>query len=213
MRILVTGFEPFGGDSLNASGVVVESLARTWTHPDVVLATAVLPVEFTRAPEALASAIREFDPDVVIALGEAGGRNAITPERWAGPTAHGRIADNAGFAPVEQLLDGVSGNLASRMDVDAMVAAIRAVGVPAEASSDAGRYVCNAAYRALLREHTMPATFMHLPAVRRTGTASVGAETDVPGGGQGRPLVGFDDLVGAVVAVIELVAAGRGDLR
>lgn len=213
MRILVTGFEPFGGDSLNASGVVAETLARTWTHPGVVLATAVLPVEFTRAPEALSSAIRRFGPGAVIALGEAGGRNAVTPERWAGPTAHGRIPDNAGFSPHEQRLDEVSGNLASRIDVEAMVAAVRAVGLPAAASSDAGRYVCNATYRALLREHDMPATFVHLPAVRHAGVATVGAETDNPEGGRVTPTLGFDDLRCAVAAIIEMVVAGRGDAR
>lgn len=214
MRMLITGFEPFGGDSVNASGVVLERLAGAWGTAGgrrvagVELETAVLPVEFVGAARVLAAAIAEARPDAVLCLGEAGGRSAVTPERWAGPTALGRIADNAGFAPCNEPLDGDAGLLASRLDVDAMVAAIRAAGVASHASEDAGRYVCNATFRALLRDHDLPGGFIHVPAVRDTGVALVGGETDDAEGERLGRSLDFGDLVDAVCAVIHLLAAG-----
>ena len=201
MRVLVTGFEPFGGDVENASALVVHELARTWNHPLIDLATGILPVEFDGAGAALSAVVRDVAPDVVICLGEAGGRALVTPERWAGPLAHGRIPDNAGRRPSHERLDGGAEAMASRLDVDAMVAAIRGVGVPSEPSSDAGLYVCNATFRALLRDHTMPAAFIHLPAVRRTGAAIVGAETDEASSAQA-PTISVDHLMRAVTAVV-----------
>ncbi|RMB58260.1 pyroglutamyl-peptidase I family protein [Tessaracoccus antarcticus] len=207
MRVLVTGFEPFGGDALNASGAVVERLATSWHGDGVVLCTAILPVEFDGAPVALAAAIAAARPDAVIALGEAGGRTEVTPERWAGPTALGRIPDNAGRAPRGEPLDAEPGPLGSRLDVDAMVAAILSVGVASRASPDAGSFVCNATFRALLRDHAVAGGFIHVPAVRNDGVALVGAETDEVVGEQPTPSMGLDDLVRAVEAVIRLLAA------
>ena len=212
--MLITGFEPFGGDSVNASGVVLERLASAWGRaggPRVAgleLVTAVLPVEFVGAARVLAAAIAEARPDAVLCLGEAGGRSAVTPERWAGPTALGRIPDNAGFAPRNEPLDGDAGLLASRLDVDAMVAAIRAAGVASHASGDAGRFVCNATFRALLRDHDVPGGFIHVPAVRDTGVALVGGETDDAAEERLDSSLDFDDLVDAVCAVVHLIAAG-----
>lgn len=208
MHVLVTGFEPFGGDRVNASGVVVGRLAASWSHPGVELSTAVLPVEFRAAPRVLAAAIRATRPDAVICLGEAGGRSDVTPERWAGSTADARIPDNAGAAPRDEPLDAVAARLGSRLDVDAMVSAILRAGVPARASEDAGRYVCNATYRALLRDHDIPAAFIHVPALRHTGAAGVGAETDEGRGGEPAAGLGFDDLVRAVAAVVSWLGTG-----
>ncbi len=207
MRILVTGFEPFGGDDTNASGTVVARLAQGWSNSSAALFTAVLPVEFDRAPRSLEAAIAAVLPVVVICLGEAGGRSEVTPERWAGPTADARIPDNAGNTPSHKPLDSIVGHLSSRIDVDAMVSSIRAAGVPATVSEDAGRFVCNATFRALLRDHDMPAGFIHLPAVRETGVASVGAETDASGFRTAGPELGHDELVRAVSAVLDHIAA------
>lgn len=85
MRVLLSGFEPFGGDAENASGAVVAALAESWSDRQVDLVTVVLPVRFDAGPALLASAIARLEPDVVLCLGEAGGRGEITPERWAGP--------------------------------------------------------------------------------------------------------------------------------
>lgn len=177
MRILVSGFEPFGGDTVNASALAVEGLAEAWNQPGVTVRSVILPVSFTRAPEVLAAAISSESPDAVLCVGEAGGRGAVTPERWAVNERAARIPDNDGNQP-HGPIDGGAPRLASGLDVAAIVEAIRAAGVAAEPSDDAGRFVCNAIFRAVLTSFNGPAGFIHVPAVRASGRPLVGAETD-----------------------------------
>ena len=96
MKILVTGFEPFGGETENASGVAVDILREFAPSDGVCIATASLPVTWSGAGPALLRAVEEHRPDAVVAVGEAGGRTAVTPERWARNLGHGRIPDNDG---------------------------------------------------------------------------------------------------------------------
>lgn len=208
MRILVTGFEPFGGDTANASGDVVAVLARQWRHPEVELSTEILPVTFAGAPTALAAAIARHRPDAVICLGEAGGRTAVTPERWAVNARTARIPDNDGAQPDGPIDDGPE-RLGARLDVDAVVRSMLGAGVPAHASDDAGQFVCNATFHAVLTAFDGPAGFIHVPALRAHGHALVGAETDPvqpdpanPDGGH--PLT-LTDLVTAIAAAIDTV--------
>lgn len=178
MRILLTAFEPFGGDPVNASHEVLQAVRARWHGPST-LATVVLPVTFRGAPLALADAVAAFGPDAVVCLGEVGGRDALTPERWAHHLADARIPDNSGEQPAATVLDDGPERLGSRIDVDALAAAISAAGVPAETSDDAGRYVCNATFRAALTGFDGPAGFIHVPAIRPGGAvAGVGEETD-----------------------------------
>ncbi len=180
-RVLLTGFEPFGGDAVNASGEAVRLLAESFDDPAIELITAILPVSFRGGPVAVRALILEHHPDAVIAVGEAGGRGAVTPELWAVNEAVARIPDNDGQCP-EGVLDEGPERLATRLDVPALVTAIDAVGVPAELSADAGRFVCNAVFRTVLTGSDVPAGFIHVPALRSSGTAGVGAETDPEGG-------------------------------
>ncbi|MDO5678129.1 MAG: pyroglutamyl-peptidase I [Propionibacteriaceae bacterium] len=177
MRVLVSGFEPFGGDVANASADAVLGLAAAWDDPAVELHTVILPVTFDGAPALLAETIAAVAPDVVLCVGEAGGRAAVTPERWAVNERQARIPDNAGQQPSGPIDDGPE-RLGSRVDVDAIVAAMRAAGVVAEPSEDAGRFVCNAIFRAALTSFDGPAGFIHVPALREHGEPLVGAETD-----------------------------------
>jgi pyroglutamyl-peptidase I len=218
MRILVTGFEPFGGDPENASLEAVRRLADAWAadpQPHVELVTGVLPVAFATAGPALRSLIDEHQPDAVLAVGEAGGRSAITPERWGVNEDDARIPDNAGdqprATPIEP--DGPA-RRPSGFDVDALVSAILAVGLPADASADAGRFLCNhVAY--LVGGLEVAGGFVHVPAVRTSGTAGVGEETD-PGTGprasalrhEGHALT-FDDLALGLGAAVRAIARGE----
>lgn len=181
--VLLTGFEPFGGEATNASSELVTSLSKH-PAPGVEAVTAILPVTFTGAPQLLAELIAHHRPDVLLCLGEAGGRLEITPEQWAVNEATARIPDNAGAQPVGQRLDDGPDRLPSRLDPAAQVAALQAAGLPAALSSDAGRFVCNAVFRAALTSFTGPAGFIHVPAVRRRGRAMIGAETDVAAAGR-----------------------------
>ena len=183
MRILVTGFEPFGNDSENASIRAVNLLDERWSDDDPVqLVTGELPVVFGAAGSALFELAARYRPDAVIAVGEAGGRSAVTPERVAVNNMDARIPDNAGRQPVGEQIFETGGDRHSRLDIDALADAMTATGVASEVSEDAGRFVCN--YVAFVAYGLdVPAAFVHVPAVRSAGAATVGAETDagVPG--------------------------------
>lgn len=212
MRILVTGFEPFGGDPENASQEAVRRLPAVVARQgqlDVELVTAVLPVTFADSGAVLVDLVAEHRPAAVLAVGEAGGRSVVTPERWGVNEDDARIPDNAGAQPRGVAIDQ-SGpeRRASGFDVDVLVRAIRHVGVSAEASEDAGRFVCNhVAY--LVAGLEVPGAFVHVPAVRSAGRPTVGAETDSRAAQPATttPLT-FNDLATALGAVVRAIADG-----
>ncbi|MCR8671576.1 SRPBCC domain-containing protein [Agrococcus sp. HG114] len=218
MRILVTAFEPFGGDAENASLEAVRRLAAAWAESPqqgVELVTGTLPVAFAAAGPALAALVDEHRPDAVLAVGEAGGRSAITPERWAVNEDDARIPDNAGDQPRATPIEaGGEARRPSGFDADALASAILAVGLPADPSDDAGRFLCNhVAY--LVAGLDVPGGFVHVPAVRSRGTAGVGDETDSGASAgasaithDGRALT-FDDLALGLAAVVRAIARGE----
>lgn len=165
VRVLVTGFAPFGGGDDNPSRRVVAALAQD-PPPGLDLCTAVLPVTWGGAWPALRRALEASSPDVVLLLGQSGKRPMVTVERFALNFGQGRIADNDGVArgPGPLVEDGPLA-LAATLDVDACVGAMVAAGVPASASHDAGAFLCNAVLYHTL--HGAPpgrrAGFVHLP--------------------------------------------------
>ena len=148
--VLVTGFEPFDGAHHNPSGDLARRLAELG-HPDCQLVGEVLPVSFARAPGLLAAAIDAHHPDIVVMLGLADNRHAITPERVAINLADARIADNDGDQPTDALLEphGPTARFA-RLPVKQIAEAITKAGIAAEVSLSAGSYVCNAVMYAAL---------------------------------------------------------------
>ena len=168
MKILVTAFEPFQGETINAT---MEALALL---PDSVegktLVKRALPVEFGLAVEAAAAMVDDLRPDAVICLGQASGRADITPERVAINVMDARIPDNGGNQPVDEPIR-VEGPAAyfSTLPVKAMVQAMKARGVPASVSNTAGTFVCNELMYGLLDHlngagrHIL-AGFIHIPA-------------------------------------------------
>jgi len=140
---LVTGFEPFAGDTRNPSAEAVHLLAESWDGPEQ-LVTAVLPTAFGASAERLARLLAEHSPDVVIATGLAGGRAWITPERLAVNLIDARVPDNDGEQPVDEpSLAGAPDAYFSALPVKAIVNAIAAEGIPARTSLSAGAFVCN----------------------------------------------------------------------
>ena len=170
--VLVTGFEPFGGEGVNPSWEICEGLAAAIGHAR--LHTRLVPTEFRRAIEVVAAAIEETEPALVILLGQAGGRAALSVERVAINVDDARIADNAGRQPVDE-----------------PVAAIREEGIPAEVSNSAGTFVCNHLLYGVL--HFLAASgrparagFIHVPwlesqAVTRPGEPAMALATMVRG--------------------------------
>jgi pyroglutamyl-peptidase len=212
-RLLVTGFEPFGGDAVNPSELVAAALHGQTLHGGGQRATVVaqrLPCAFGVAQRVLAGAIEEFQPAVVLSLGLAAGRAGLTPERVAVNLADARIADNAGAQPCDQPVapEGPAAYFTT-LPVKAMVAAMRAAGAPAELSLSAGSFVCNEIFYALM--HTLAlrrgaarcrAGFMHLPLLPAQAQGPAGV----------RPSVALDLQVAAVSAALAAVLAHEADI-
>ncbi|MET8475177.1 pyroglutamyl-peptidase I [Streptomyces sp. NPDC006422] len=142
-RVLITGFEPFGGESVNPSWQAAEAVAAD--PPEGLSVTAVrLPCVFGESITALRKAVAETSPDLVVCLGQAGGRPGVTVERVAINVDDARIPDNAGAQPIDEpVVPGGPAAYFSSLPVKACVAAMREAGVPAALSNTAGTFVCN----------------------------------------------------------------------
>lgn len=167
MKLLVTAFEPFGGEKLNSAQEALRSVPDQINGAGIVKAC--LPVVFGRSMEMLREMIRREKPDAVLCLGQAGGRSALTPERIAINLNDARLPDNDGQQPVDELIfpDGPDAYFTT-LPVKSMVNAIRDAGLPAEVSNSAGTYVCNQLIYGLMYfiSHEFPAVrggFLHLP--------------------------------------------------
>ncbi len=169
MKILVTGFDPFGGEKVNPAWEAVSRLPAKIGDADIY--TLMIPTEFERAPEVILKKAEEVCPDYIVSVGQAAGRNAITPERIAINLESASIPDNAGFQPDEQpVVEGGPDGYFSLLPVKQMAEAIAAAGLPGKVSNTAGTYVCNhVMYRILHACHTvMPGVksgFVHVPCI------------------------------------------------
>ncbi len=142
MKILITGFDPFGGENVNPAYEAVKLLPDTIAGAEIIKLE--VPTRFHRAGAVLEDAMQRHKPDAVICVGQAGGRAAITPEKVAINLMDGRIPDNAGYQPVDAPIreDGETAYFTS-LPVKAMVQRMRDAGIPAAVSYTAGTYVCN----------------------------------------------------------------------
>ena len=167
-RVLLTGFDPFGGEAINPSWEAVRALdgERIGRHRIVARQ---LPTEFARAPNVLAAAIDEVRPVLVLCVGQAGGRAQVSVERVALNLADARIADNAGAQPVDSaLIANAPHAYFAALPVKRVVERLNAAGIPAEVSHHAGNFVCNAVLFALCHRiaHHDPdlrGGFIHVP--------------------------------------------------
>ncbi|GAA4520998.1 MULTISPECIES: pyroglutamyl-peptidase I [Brachybacterium] len=170
---LLTGFAPFGGAAVNESWEAVRLAAPQLRSSGLTVETLELPVEFGRAGELLAAAVREHRPSLAIAVGLAAGRSGITPERVAVNVRDARIPDNAGASPVDEpVVAGGPVGYFSTLPIKALVAALATAGIPGSVSQTAGTYVCNDVFYAL--QHLLATDpelaetrggFIHVPAV------------------------------------------------
>lgn len=165
--ILFTGFEPFGGERVNPSALVAQSLHGE--HIDGWPVTGlVLPCAFGHAIDVLVRALAARRPTLVLCLGQAGGRQGVTVERIAVNRDDARIPDNTGAQPLDQpVVPGAPAAYFSRLPVKALVAALQADGVAATESLSAGTFVCNHLFFGLMhslrRRRGVQAGFVHLP--------------------------------------------------
>ena len=165
--VLLTGFEPFGGEAINPAWEGVRAL-----HGEVIAGHRIeglcLPVVFGAALDPLRTALRRRRPGLVIAVGLAASRSALSVERVAINVDDARIPDNAGAQPVDRpVVAGGPAAYFSRLPVKAIREAWLASGLPAEVSQSAGTFVCNHVFYALLhalrRQPAVRAGFIHVP--------------------------------------------------
>ncbi len=165
--MLLAGFAPFGGETMNPSWEAVRTLDDSVIEGCRVRAVE-LPCEFDTSLPALSHALRLTEPRVAIAVGLAGGRDGISLERIAINLIDARIPDNAGAQPVDvPVLHGGAAAFFSTLPVKASLQALREAGLHAQVSQTAGTYVCNQVFYALMhamrRRRNTRAGFVHVP--------------------------------------------------
>ena len=167
-HILVTGFEPFGGETINPSWEAARALDGERLG-DAVFAARRLPCVVDDAGPALIDAIEELNPSLVLCLGLAGGRTDVSIERVAINIVDARIPDNAGRQPVDEpVVEGGPVAYFSTLPIKAQLRALHEDGIPASVSSTAGTYVCNAVFYALshyiaTERPVLRGGFIHVP--------------------------------------------------
>ncbi len=202
--VLVTGFDPFGGESVNPAYEAVKLLPDTIAGAHIVKLE--IPTVFTRSAEVVEKAITDVKPDIVISVGQAGGRSALTVEKVAINLAEARIPDNDGEQPLDQPLreDGDTAYFAT-IPVKAMVANVRAHELPAFVSYTAGTFVCNSVmYNVLyLLDRKFPGVrggFIHVPY----------ASQQVVGKPNGTPFMPLPDIAKSLEYAIEAAVTDDG---
>ena len=184
--ILMAGFEPFGGASVNPAWEAVKSMNGVELAAGYQVVTLMLPCVFDEARRVLIDATRALQPHIVIAVGQAGGRTDISIERVAINIDDARIEDNAGQQPVDTAIDP-DGPAAyfSTLPIKAMMLALRDKGIPASVSNTAGTFVCNHVFYSMMHSlRDRPdarAGFIHIPylpqqAAQYPGAPSMSAE-------------------------------------
>ena len=166
MKIIVTGFDPFGGEKINPSIECVKALPEI---EGVELFRVELPTVFKESAIRLNEVINDVKPDAVLCVGQAGGRPGVTMERIAINVDDARIPDNIRQQPIDEViqLDGEAAYFTT-LPIKRIVNAIRKAGIPAEVSNTAGTFVCNhimyqALFAATNADKSFKAGFMHIP--------------------------------------------------
>jgi pyroglutamyl-peptidase len=192
MRILLTGFEPFGNATSNPSAEIVKQISMENVF------TAILPVAYTKSAEHLLALIAEHNPDVVICLGQAEGRTQITPEKVAINLDDARLADNEGVLRSDvKILEGGPDAYFSTLPVKDIVEAIKAKGVPAAVSLSAGAFLCNHVFYVAQNKFAgthVRSGFVHVPLMDSQAP-------EFPG----LPTMPLDQMVTAVRAMLEVL--------
>lgn len=180
-RLLITGFDPFGGERINPAWEAVKRLPDR--IGDYVLCKLEIPTVFGLAGKTVLREAARIQPDAVLCIGQAGGRGAVTPERIGVNIRDARIKDNAGNQPRGEFVatDGPAAYFAT-VPVMEMEDAIRAAGLPAAVSNSAGAFVCNDVLYTLLHHYAqtdVKVGFIHVPYLPEQGNPSLPLEDTV----------------------------------
>ncbi len=206
MKVLLTGFDPFGGDKVNPATEAVKRVSDNVNGVEVVKIE--VPTVFHKSIDVVAKTIEEVKPDAVLCIGQAGGRAELTPERVAINLDDARIADNEGNQPIDVKIfeDGEPAYFAT-LPIKAMVASMRNAGIPASVSNTAGTFVCNhlmygVLYTLAKKYPGVRGGFMHVPfipeqVINRANT----------------PSMALADIVKGIEAAITAIAENDKDIN
>jgi len=193
-KLLITGFDPFGGQNINPSWEAVSLL------PDIIgnchIYKLQIPTEYNRASSCILELASSLRPDVILSVGQAGGRKAVTPEVIGINLREASIPDNAGYQPLNvPVIENAREAYFSTVPVRDMVDAIRARNIPAALSYSAGTFVCNDVLYTLL--HTFHNTntlagFIHVPYLPEQAA-------------NGEPFLTLPEIVEALTACIQIL--------
>lgn len=207
MKILLTAFDPFGGEAINPAQEAVRLVPDTVCGAQIVKLE--VPAVFHKSIDVMLRKAREVHPDAILSIGQAGGRYDMSPERVAINISDARIPDNEGNQPIDEPIyaDGAPAYF-STLPVKAMVEAIRDAGLPASLSNTAGTYVCNHLMYGVLYhiEREMPDVrggFMHVPYVPRQVARRVSPA----------PCLSEQDIARGIEAALSAIVNYRTDLR
>ncbi len=208
MKILVTAFDPFGGESINPALEAVKGLEDRIAGAEIEKLE--IPTVFDKSAETVRNAIKAFQPDVVLSIGQAGGRFEVSPERVAINVDDARIPDNEGNQPIDKPIheDGESAYF-TQLPVKAMVTAVREAGIPSGVSNTAGTFVCNhimyqVQYMIDKEFPNIKGGFIHVPFIPEQVINK-----------PGQPAMSLTDMTKGLTAAIEAIVAydGKEDLK
>lgn len=206
MKLLLTAFDPFGGEAVNPALEAVKMVRPVVSAIEVVKLE--VPTVFGKAIEKVREAIEEIQPDVVLCIGQAGGRFDISVERVAINIDDARIADNEGNQPIDRsiVVDGPPAYFAT-IPIKAIVDTIRKIGLPSSVSNTAGTFVCNhlmygVLHTLALQDKPMRGGFIHVPFI----PAQVVARPNVP-------CMSLSDIVRALEAAITAIGSFTDDVK
>ena len=182
-RLLITGFDPFGGADINPSWQAVSRLPET--VGEFELCKLGIPTVYDLATRVVLEKAAEFKPHVILCVGQAGGRDSITPERIGVNIRDARISDNAGNQPRGEFVaeDGPAAYFAT-VPVEKMVQAVEAAGIKATVSNSAGAFVCNDTLYGILHHFAgteVRCGFIHVPYIPQQGNPSMELEQIIAG--------------------------------
>lgn len=206
MKVLITGFDPFGGEKINPALEAVMALPDT--IGDIEVMKLEIPTVFGKSLATIREAVVKHQPDIIISVGQAGGRFGISPERVAINIDDARIKDNEGNQPVDvKVVENGEAAYFSNLPIKAMTQAMVDAGIPASVSNSAGTFVCNhVMYGILHMIHTeyphMRGGFIHVPYI----PAQVTNKPNMPSMSQ-------TDITKGLALCIEAAATHKEDLH
>lgn len=206
MKVLITGFDPFGGEKINPALEAVMALPDTIGDVEVIKLE--IPTVFGKSLATIREAVIKHQPDIIISVGQAGGRFGISPERVAINVDDARIKDNEGNQPIDiKVVENGEAAYFSNLPIKAMTQAMVNAGIPASVSNSAGTFVCNhVMYGILHMIHTeyphMRGGFIHVPYI----PAQVTNKPNMPSMSQA-------DITKGLALCIEAAATHKKDLH